>query len=55
MESWMANGAKLGWLINLHQRNVLVYESDNEPRLETGDSVAGIDPVEGFVLDLASV
>jgi Uma2 family endonuclease len=55
MESWIANGAKLGWLIDPYSRNVLVYEAGHAARLETADKVAGTGPVAGFVLDLAAV
>jgi len=55
MEIWIANGARLGWLVDPYQRSVMVYEAGNAPRLETSDTVAGSGPVEGFVLDLAAI
>ncbi|MBT9331270.1 Uma2 family endonuclease [Paracidobacterium acidisoli] len=55
MESWIANGAKLGWLVDPYSRNVLVYEPGQSVRVEAGDKVAGADPVAGFDLDLAAV
>ncbi len=55
MESWIANGAKLGWLVDPHSRNVLVYESGQAARVEAADNVPGTGPVAGFVLDLAAV
>jgi len=55
MESWIANGAKLGWLIDPRKRQVLIYEPDRAARVETGDKVTGSGPVEGFVLELAPV
>lgn len=55
MESWIANGAKLGWLVDPYSRNVLVYEPGQAARVETAEKVAGIGPVAGFVLDLAAV
>ena len=55
MEAWLANGAQLGWLIDPYKQNVWIYEASKSPRLETGDSVVGTGPVEGFVLELADV
>jgi len=55
MEVWIANGARLGWLIDPYRQNVIVYEADKAPRLKTGDKVTGTGPVEGFVLDLGPV
>jgi Uma2 family endonuclease len=55
MEVWLANGAQLGWLIDPYRRNVWIYEAGKQVRIETGDSVAGTGPVEGFVLELADV
>ena len=50
MEAWLANGAQLGWLIDPYKRNVWIYEAGKSPRIETGNSVAGTGPVQGFVL-----
>jgi Uma2 family endonuclease len=59
MESWIANGSQLGWLIDPYDRSVLVYEVGGEPgraaRLEKADKVSGTGPVAGFVLDLRAV
>jgi Uma2 family endonuclease len=59
METWIANGAQLGWLVDPCRRSVLIYEAGQEagkkPRVETGDEVTGSGPVEGFVLDLAAM
>ncbi len=55
MEAWIANGAKLGWLIDPRTRQVHIYEPGKPPRVERGKKVAGNGPVEGFVLDLAPV
>lgn len=56
MESWMANGVEVGWLIDPYAKAVHVYESGAAaPRIETGTSVAGSGPVAGFVLDLEEV
>ena len=55
MESWIANGARLGWLIDPYNRDVLVYESGQPVRAETANQLAGTGPVVGFVLDLSAV
>jgi Uma2 family endonuclease len=55
MEAWLVNGVQLGWLIDPYKQNVWIYEAGESPRLETGDSIAGTGPVEGFVLELADV
>lgn len=55
MESWIANGVQIGWLVDPEARQVHVYQSGTTPRIESGQSVAGSGPVEGFVLDLEEV
>lgn len=55
MESWIANGVELGWLVDPYRRNVWVHESGKSPRVEAGSAVAGSGPVQGFVLDLTAV
>ena len=55
MESWIAGGARLGWLVDPYRRNVLVYEPNQAVRVESGENLAGTGPVAGFVLDLAAV
>ena len=55
METWIANGAKLGWLVDPRHRNVLIYEPGKKARGETGNKVTGSGPVEGFALDLTAV
>src|SRR5271156_1881056 len=55
METWIANGAKVGWLIDPYKRNVLIYEPGKKPRTATDDNVVGTGPAEGFVLDLTAV
>jgi Uma2 family endonuclease len=55
MEAWIANGAKLGWLINPRKRQVHIYEPGKTPRVESGTKVTGSGPVEGFVLELTPV
>jgi Uma2 family endonuclease len=55
MEAWIANGVELGWLIDPEAKQVHVYAQGGETRVESGPSVAGSGPVEGFVLDLEEV
>jgi len=55
MGSWIANGARPGWLIDPWKRSVLVYRPEAEAETVTGETVIGDGPVEGFVLDLARV
>jgi Uma2 family endonuclease len=55
MESWMANGAQLAWLIDPYNRNVSIFEAGQPVRIETASLIAATGPVAGFVLDLAAV
>lgn len=55
MESWIANGVQLGWLIDPYAKQVHIYAPGAAQRIETGSAVAGAGPVEGFVLDLEEV
>jgi Uma2 family endonuclease len=55
MEAWIDNGAELGWLVDPYDRVVYIYRAPNEIRIESGPSVTGNGPVEGFVLDAAEV
>ncbi len=55
MERWRENGVELGWLIDVDRRGVLVYGVTGEPHEELGDCIAGLGPVEGFLLDLREI
>ena len=55
MERWLENGAELAWLVDPYKKRVFIYEPGKKLRIETGLSVAGSGPVEGFVLDAAEV
>jgi Uma2 family endonuclease len=55
MEAWMANGVEIGWLVDPYAKQVHVYEQGASPRIESGLTIAGSGPVEGFVLDLEEV
>jgi len=55
MESWMANGVELGWLVDPYAREVHVYEPNSAPHVEKGSHVAGSGPIAGFVLDIEEI
>ncbi len=56
MESWIANGVKLAWLIDADRRTVYVYRPRREPeKLNAPPKLKGEGPVAGFVLDLAEI
>lgn len=55
MSDWIANGAKLAWLIDPYRRQVTIYAPDRDPLTVSGDSISGSGPVEGFTLNLAKV
>jgi len=55
MESWIANGVQLGWLIDPEAKQVHIYSQGAAPRVESDAAVSGSGPVQGFVLDLEEV
>jgi Uma2 family endonuclease len=57
MQSWIANGVQLGWLIDPQRRVVEIYRrGEVQPTtLEGPEAVAGEGPVPGFVLKLESI
>ena len=56
MQEYIANGARLGWIIDPETRTVEIYRPDGEPEsLANIDSVPGEGPVEGFALELRKV
>lgn len=56
MEEYVANGARLGWLIDPIERRLHVYRPNAEVEtLEEPSSVAGDPELPGFVLDLEEV
>jgi Uma2 family endonuclease len=56
MEEYIANGARLGWMIDPEMRTVELYRPDRAPETRAGvDSVSGEGPIERFVLDLRTV
>ncbi len=56
MEEWMANGAKLGWLLDADTRTAYVYRPAQAPeRLDSPERLIGEGPVEAFVLELGEI
>jgi Uma2 family endonuclease len=55
METWIENGALVGWLVDPYTHAVTIYEPGHSPRTESGETVTGTGPVEGFALDLTEV
>ena len=56
MERWIANGAQLGWLIDGDAETVYIYRKNRPAKTRRGiQELAGEGPVEGFVLQLASI
>lgn len=55
MESWIANGAQLGWLIDPDRQRVIVYQPGQEPRESSALKLDGSGPVQGFSLDLGKL
>ena len=57
MERWMANGVRLGWLIDPYDALVWIYrEGQDEPELlERPDTLSGEDVMVGLVVDLTRV
>ena len=56
MEEYMANGARLGWLLDPVQRQVYVYRPNVTPeRQDQPTHLSGEPVLPGFVLDLAPI
>jgi Uma2 family endonuclease len=55
MESWIENGARLGWLIDPYKKRVFVYQPGVPVVCVTASAVQGSGPVEGFTLDLGRI
>jgi Uma2 family endonuclease len=56
MEEYIANGAKLGWLIDPIERKVYVYRPDREVEVLDNPATLDGDPVlPGFTLDLRKI
>ena len=56
MREYVANGAKLGWLVDPKSRRVEIYRPDREVELlDNPDSLFGEDVLPGFVLSLEGI
>ena len=57
MQQWMANGVRLGWLLDLFNALVWIYrEGQDEPELlERPDTLSGEDVMMGLTVDLTRV
>jgi Uma2 family endonuclease len=56
MTEYLANGARLGWLLYPPERTVYVYRPDAPiERLDQPDSVSGDPVLPGFILDLRDI
>ena len=56
MQTWIANGCELAWLVDPVRETVEVYRPGREPEVQEGQSaVHGEGPVAGFVLQLAKI
>ena len=54
MDVWMANGAKLAWMIDPYAATVTIYRPGREPELlERPGSIEAEEPVPGFRLSTA--
>lgn len=56
MAEYIANGVRLGWLIDPESKTVWVYRPDVEPqKLDQPESVAGDPVLPGFVLKMSDI
>lgn len=55
MKEYIANGTKLGWLLDAKTKNVYVYTLEGVTMLEAPEKVAATGNLQGFVLDLLEV
>ena len=56
MEEYIANGARLGWLILPETRTIYVYQPGQDAQLlSDADAIAGDPVLPGFTLDLRPV
>ncbi len=56
MREWIANGARLAWLLDPDTRRVYVYQHGTPvQQLDNPDSVSGDPVLPGFVLDLREI
>ncbi len=55
MEEYIANGSKLGWLIDAKNKNVYVYTPEGMTKLENPEMLEATGNLQGFVLEMLEV
>jgi Uma2 family endonuclease len=56
MEEWIANGVRLGWLIDPDRQRVYVYRPNRAAEVLTNFTSVSADPeLSGFTLELATI
>ena len=56
MQEYIANGARLGWLIDPQDRRVYIYRPDSEVQILENPETVSADPIlPGFTLDLKEI
>ena len=56
MEEYLANGVRLGWLIDPKQRKVYVYRPGKDVQVRSNlKQISGSPELPGFVLKLAEI
>ena len=56
MQLWLHHGVRLGWLVDMANRDVWVYRADREPeRFQRPDTLSGEDVMVGLEVDFSDV
>ena len=55
MKEYIANGSKLGWLLDAKNKNVYVYTSEGMTKLENPETLEATGNLQGFVLEMLEV
>jgi Uma2 family endonuclease len=55
MVRWIANGVRLGWLIDPYRKCAYIYEPGVEVRVFSGNFLKGQGPAKGFALSLSEI
>jgi Uma2 family endonuclease len=55
MEEYMANGARLGWLLDPLQRQAHIYRPGAQPEMDNPETLSADPELPGFTLDLKSI
>ena len=56
-DTWINNGVRLGWLVDMKHKRVFIYRSDREPELVDGfaGELDGEEVLPGFTFDLGGL